>query len=724
MTSLLGGGNIVHIANQLSSMANKREGENGFDTSASPSYEQTASVGDEKAMSSSPTRSLTLDLFKDNGLFACLQNAEIANSDTASSESPEPSSTTDADDGGVDKDETSKLFEAIQEMQRRQHIALMNSLGQPMKSDHHHQQQQQKAMKHEENEHREETPETQSSAPEPTMRDLMPVLAASNAASNSASPSAWARNAGRKKSHPVWEFFRDLKDTNGVGGVMCLHCAWNGDDRSPNNLRTHLKKFHTDDGIFAKFSLKLAQQQPTIVKVEEPDEFDMSLTTPKTEADDDNSCSGELDASQIMALLEKSMPETFSARKPRQREISPLTPAKANEILMAAGIRPHKKTSEIWEHYKCLSEKQNVECMYCWKVLKRNDSSTKSMWGHMNAYHQDILRDGVTKKRIKRAAVAAAAQIGDEKNDETPTQPYVKRVRAGAGNTPSMPSMMMMDQKMPQMLDSMTFALHQLQQSGNLNDFNTSLNFLDSLPKSSEIINIGNGFAKEESMMDEHENHADGGGATATAAASSSSSSDEPTRNAESPERGAPHSPNANQNGATEATSGAAAAGDSMSTNNQLAALVNLASSNPMMLAMLNAANSSSTPRETASASPQPPLTSKDMAGCLDKNDPSSFSLSEGHCAAVLMSMALDLDMTMSYHRRRVDIELCFESNRTAEKSGGRGKVICLTDLGKEIKIVERVNGAVTDSELWTKTDFNQFHWAIRGKCQKCFNKA
>ncbi|KJH43093.1 hypothetical protein DICVIV_10914 [Dictyocaulus viviparus] len=46
---------------------------------------------------------------------------------------------------------------------------------------------------------------------------------------------------------------------DGVGGVICLHCSWQGDDRSPNNLRTHLKKFHSSDGIFARFSEKLAQ---------------------------------------------------------------------------------------------------------------------------------------------------------------------------------------------------------------------------------------------------------------------------------------------------------------------------------------------------------------------------------------------------------------------------------------------------------------------------------
>ncbi|ETN68244.1 hypothetical protein NECAME_15936 [Necator americanus] len=49
------------------------------------------------------------------------------------------------------------------------------------------------------------------------------------------------------------------KEIDGVGGVVCLHCSWQGDDRSPNNLRTHLKKFHSSDGVFARFSEKLAQ---------------------------------------------------------------------------------------------------------------------------------------------------------------------------------------------------------------------------------------------------------------------------------------------------------------------------------------------------------------------------------------------------------------------------------------------------------------------------------
>ena len=136
-------------------------------------------------------------------------------------------------------------------------------------------------------------------------------------------------------------------------------------------------------------------------------------------------------------------------------------------------FRNSKKSSEIWDHYKLLSENQNVECIYCWKILKRSDSSTKSMWGHMNAYHQEILSNKMCRKR-KRVAVgnismnengvekSVASQEASSVNlcastlihskskvtvsyhqkffddifekrilFQTPTQPYVKRVRAG-----------------------------------------------------------------------------------------------------------------------------------------------------------------------------------------------------------------------------------------------------------------------------------------------------
>uniref|UniRef100_A0A0N5B5B2 BED-type domain-containing protein n=1 Tax=Strongyloides papillosus TaxID=174720 RepID=A0A0N5B5B2_STREA len=69
----------------------------------------------------------------------------------------------------------------------------------------------------------------------------------------------WGRAPGRKKTHPVWIFFKDLKDSGSEdGGIICLHCDWRGTDKSPNNLKIHLKKCHADDGIYEKYCEALA----------------------------------------------------------------------------------------------------------------------------------------------------------------------------------------------------------------------------------------------------------------------------------------------------------------------------------------------------------------------------------------------------------------------------------------------------------------------------------
>uniref|UniRef100_A0A0K0E420 BED-type domain-containing protein n=1 Tax=Strongyloides stercoralis TaxID=6248 RepID=A0A0K0E420_STRER len=69
----------------------------------------------------------------------------------------------------------------------------------------------------------------------------------------------WGRAPGRKKTHPVWIFFKDLKDSGSEdGGIICLHCDWKGTDKSPNNLKIHLKKYHSEDGIYEKYCEALA----------------------------------------------------------------------------------------------------------------------------------------------------------------------------------------------------------------------------------------------------------------------------------------------------------------------------------------------------------------------------------------------------------------------------------------------------------------------------------
>uniref|UniRef100_A0A8R1IJI5 BED-type domain-containing protein n=1 Tax=Caenorhabditis japonica TaxID=281687 RepID=A0A8R1IJI5_CAEJA len=261
MTSLLGGNfqEVLHTAlasqlNVLSQKTSDSEAPTTFSSSDSPPYDPMTSL----AANDGQGNGLTIDMFKD-GLFAALVHpppTDVANSDTASSESPEPHGAhphTDNDDVTTDEQHTAAL-------------SLIQSFGAPLLkssedgSDHFPHLQAQLGST------------AESFFSEATIRDLMPVLAAAqsststnsappvtNCSKDTSSPSAWARNAGRKKSHPVWDFFKDMKDITGTGGVVCLHCTWTGDDRSPNNLRTHLKKFHSDDGIFNRFSEKLAK---------------------------------------------------------------------------------------------------------------------------------------------------------------------------------------------------------------------------------------------------------------------------------------------------------------------------------------------------------------------------------------------------------------------------------------------------------------------------------
>ncbi|KJH43094.1 BED zinc finger [Dictyocaulus viviparus] len=315
-----------------------------------------------------------------------------------------------------------------------------------------------------------------------------------------------------------------------------------------------------------------------------------------------------------------------------------------------------KKSSEIWDHYRLLNENQNVECVYCWKVLKRGDSSTKSMWGHMTAFHQDILDDKQSRKRLRVMAVEPLERKKFTTADavDTPTQPYVKRARAGANSQTVPPS------------DSVALAFQQLQSASQLNN---TFNFLENLPKYSEVINISAGYPmdddEQENVHEEIQAGSSGGSLVGDGAS--------PLREDAATSGGSP----------------------SVTSTNHLSAFMNMATNPLMWNAML--VNTST--------------------------HGSAFSLNDGQCVSMLMKMALDLDLTLSYHKRRGDIELCFESNRTAEKSGGRGKVLCLSDMGREIRVIERVNGTPTDTEMWTKTDFNQFHWAIRGKCQKVLVK-
>ncbi|GMR42927.1 hypothetical protein PMAYCL1PPCAC_13122 [Pristionchus mayeri] len=365
------------------------------------------------------------------------------------------------------------------------------------------------------------------------------LLSALNAINNSspqvrtppAGQSPWMRNAGRKKSHPVWEFFRDLKLENGSSSVLCLHCGWTGEDRSPNNLRTHLKKSHSHDGIFHKFSEKLAN---------------------------------------------------------------------------------------------------------------------------------------------------------------TPTQPYVKRVRAGG--------ILHSQQSTVQQLQQ---TLQQLPGSDVINIDEMMSNFLDSIPKMEEVINITASFSTPADNDDDVTN----GDANELVNSRSSSS---PSTSDPAPPSSPALSVNNQANAAVTVTPIPVP-----TTTVQNLGEISISGLNSMMMASSPLLFMSAALANASTATP-PPSSSSSSSSFIPP-----FSLTDASCVAILMKMAVDLDLTFAFHKRRGEAEITFESNRTAEKSGGRGKIVALADIGKDIRVSERVNGANTESELWTKTDVQQFQWAIRGKCTK-----
>ncbi|KHN85153.1 hypothetical protein Tcan_04263 [Toxocara canis] len=86
------------------------------------------------------------------------------------------------------------------------------------------------------------------------------------------------------------------------------------------------------------------------------------------------------------------------------------------------------------------------------------------------------------------------------------------------------------------------------------------------------------------------------------------------------------------------------------------------------------------------------------------------IKLNDGRSIAQLLQLATQIDHTFTFNSRR-NSEYCFESNAM------RGKVIAFIDLGDVVSVVERCNGVEKSCEQWRKADWNQFLWAVRGKC-------
>ncbi|CAD6186722.1 unnamed protein product [Caenorhabditis auriculariae] len=88
----------------------------------------------------------------------------------------------------------------------------------------------------------------------------------------------------------------------------------------------------------------------------------------------------------------------------------------------------------------------------------------------------------------------------------------------------------------------------------------------------------------------------------------------------------------------------------------------------------------------------------------------SEFQLSDGSSIAALLQIATDSDLTFTFNARRVG-EYCFESNKR------NSRMVVLCDCGNEIRVAQRESDEEVRVEMWRKSDWLQFTWAVRGTC-------
>ncbi|EJW88911.1 hypothetical protein WUBG_00185 [Wuchereria bancrofti] len=94
-----------------------------------------------------------------------------------------------------------------------------------------------------------------------------------------------------------------------------------------------------------------------------------------------------------------------------------------------------------------------------------------------------------------------------------------------------------------------------------------------------------------------------------------------------------------------------------------------------------------------------------------ESNEP-LYVLSDGSNLSELLRVANDMDLAFTYNSRRTG-EFCFESNA----QDMRGRLVVFADLGTKVAVRERFNGSDLSYEEWSKADWKQFLWAVRGKC-------
>ena len=81
--------------------------------------------------------------------------------------------------------------------------------------------------------------------------------------------------------------------------------------------------------------------------------------------------------------------------------------------------------SEVWNHFYMAPNGLSVNCNHCGKFMKRSDSSTKSMWGHLKAFHSELV--GEETFRLKRTRrMRGNGNNGDNNNCSENVKKQVK----------------------------------------------------------------------------------------------------------------------------------------------------------------------------------------------------------------------------------------------------------------------------------------------------------
>uniref|UniRef100_A0A914I851 BED-type domain-containing protein n=1 Tax=Globodera rostochiensis TaxID=31243 RepID=A0A914I851_GLORO len=92
--------------------------------------------------------------------------------------------------------------------------------------------------------------------------------------------------------------------------------------------------------------------------------------------------------------------------------------------------------SEVWNHFFMASNGLSVTCNHCGKFMKRSDSSTKSMWGHLKAFHADLVGEETFRlKRTRRMRGEGGGGGSKTKTASAKTPKSVDGKSIGGGKT-------------------------------------------------------------------------------------------------------------------------------------------------------------------------------------------------------------------------------------------------------------------------------------------------